>query len=72
MDIDLDDDQLEYRRLMREFTDREVRPVAREMEQSGTYPAEIVEKMGVPRRLRLLHGGRGGAALPRRSAHGDR
>ena len=41
----LDPQQLEFRDLVRDFTDREVRPVARELEQSGTYPSEIVAKM---------------------------
>lgn len=45
MDIELDEAQAEVRRTIREFTDREVRPVAREMEQAGTYPTAIVEKM---------------------------
>lgn len=45
MDIELDEAQQEVRRTVRAFTDREIRPVAREMEQSGTYPTEIVEKM---------------------------
>ncbi|MGI9579375.1 MAG: acyl-CoA dehydrogenase family protein [Microthrixaceae bacterium] len=45
MDLELDDDQQAFRDLIRNFTDREVRPVAREMEQSGTYPSEIVAQM---------------------------
>jgi alkylation response protein AidB-like acyl-CoA dehydrogenase len=45
MDVELDESQQEVRRTVRDFTDREIRPVARVMEQSGTYPTEIVEKM---------------------------
>ena len=30
---------------MREFVDRDVRPVARELEHSNTYPAELIERM---------------------------
>jgi alkylation response protein AidB-like acyl-CoA dehydrogenase len=45
MDIELDESQQEVRRTLRDFTDREIRPVARMLEQSGTYPTEIVEKM---------------------------
>ena len=45
MDIELDEAQQEVRRTIRDFTNREVRPVAREMEHAGTYPSEIVEKM---------------------------
>lgn len=45
MDIDLDEDQAAFRDLVRAFTDAEIRPVAREMEQSGTYPTAIVQQM---------------------------
>ena len=45
MDFELSEDHRVVRDLIRTFTDREVRPVAREMEQSGTYPTEIVEQM---------------------------
>jgi alkylation response protein AidB-like acyl-CoA dehydrogenase len=45
MDVELDESQQEVRRTIRDFTDREIRPVARVLEQSGTYPTEIVEKM---------------------------
>jgi alkylation response protein AidB-like acyl-CoA dehydrogenase len=45
MDFELSEDHLAVRDLIRAFTDREVRPVARELEQSGTYPTGIVEQM---------------------------
>ena len=45
MDLELDTDQVAFRDLVRDFTDREIRPVAREMEQSGAYPTEIVATM---------------------------
>ena len=45
MDFELTDDQRAFRDTIRDFTNREIRPVARDMEQSGTYPTEIVEKM---------------------------
>ena len=45
MDINLSEEQLAFQQTIRDFTDREIRPVAREMEQSGTYPTEIVEGM---------------------------
>jgi alkylation response protein AidB-like acyl-CoA dehydrogenase len=45
VDVELDAAQQEVRRTIRAFTDREIRPVAREMEHSGAYPTEIVEKM---------------------------
>jgi alkylation response protein AidB-like acyl-CoA dehydrogenase len=45
MDFQLSEDHLAVRDLIRDFTDREIRPVAREMEQSGTYPEAIVEQL---------------------------
>ena len=45
MDVDLSEDQRRFRDVVRAFTDREIRPVAREMEQSGAYPTRIVEQM---------------------------
>ncbi len=42
MKFELDDDQREFRALLRSFVDKEVIPVAREWEQSGRYPTEIV------------------------------
>jgi alkylation response protein AidB-like acyl-CoA dehydrogenase len=43
MDFDLTDDQQQFRSVLRDFVDREVIPVAREWEQAGRYPTEIVE-----------------------------
>ncbi len=45
MKFELDEDQLEFRALLRSFVDKEVIPVAREWEQAGRYPTEIVEGM---------------------------
>ena len=45
MDFQLTDDQREFRNLLRTFVDKEVIPVAREWEQAGRYPTEIVEGM---------------------------
>ena len=45
MDFELDDDHKQFRTSIREFVDREIRPVAREWERSGRYPTEIVESM---------------------------
>jgi alkylation response protein AidB-like acyl-CoA dehydrogenase len=45
VDVDLSEDQRRFRDVVRAFTDREIRPVAREMEQSGAYPTRIVEQM---------------------------
>ncbi|MTK05070.1 acyl-CoA dehydrogenase family protein [Micromonospora sp. CP22] len=45
MDFKLNEEQREFRALLRQFVDREVVPVAREWEQSGRYPTEIVKGM---------------------------
>jgi len=45
MKFELDEDQVEFRSLLRSFVDKEVVPVAREWEQAGRYPTEIVEGM---------------------------
>jgi alkylation response protein AidB-like acyl-CoA dehydrogenase len=45
MEMTLTDEQLAWRDTLRRFVDREIAPVARELEQSGTYPTDIVEKM---------------------------
>jgi alkylation response protein AidB-like acyl-CoA dehydrogenase len=45
MDFALTDDQREFRALLRSFLDREIIPVAREWEQTGRYPTEIVRGM---------------------------
>ncbi|GGM45999.1 acyl-CoA dehydrogenase family protein [Dactylosporangium sucinum] len=45
MDFQLDDVQREFRSLLRDFVDREIIPVAREWEQTGRYPTEIVKGM---------------------------
>ncbi|WP_433825646.1 acyl-CoA dehydrogenase family protein [Actinoplanes sp. CA-015351] len=45
MDFELSDEQRMYRDVLRDFVDREIRPVAQEWEASGRYPTEIVEKM---------------------------
>lgn len=45
MDFELSDQQKAFRDLIRTFTTRSVKPVAREWELSGRYPTEIVEEM---------------------------
>ncbi len=45
MDFTLDEDQREFRALLRSFVDREIIPVAREWEHAGRYPTEIVRGM---------------------------
>ena len=45
MDFNLSQDQQFFRETIRSFVDKEIRPVASELEKSGTYPDEIVKKM---------------------------
>ncbi|WP_111719557.1 acyl-CoA dehydrogenase family protein [Homoserinimonas sp. OAct 916] len=45
MDFKLNEEQGEFRALLRRFVDREIIPVAREWEQSDRYPTEIVKGM---------------------------
>ena len=45
MDFELSEEHRMFRDSVRSFVDKEIRPVAREWEQSGRYPTEIVEKM---------------------------
>ncbi|MBW9205828.1 acyl-CoA dehydrogenase family protein [Mumia sp. zg.B53] len=45
MKFELDEDQREFKALLRQFVDREIVPVARDWEQSGRYPTEIVDGM---------------------------
>src|SRR5499427_8576138 len=45
MDFELTAQQAEFRDLIRAFTSRSIKPVAREWELSGRYPTEIVEEM---------------------------
>ena len=43
MDFTFNEDQQEFKALLRTFVDKEIIPVAREWEQSGRYPTEIVQ-----------------------------
>ncbi|BCY12844.1 acyl-CoA dehydrogenase family protein [Actinoplanes sp. L3-i22] len=45
MDFELSDEQRMFRDVLRDFVDREIRPVATEWEAAGRYPTEIVETM---------------------------
>ena len=45
MDFELNEEQQMFRDVLRRFVNEEIRPVARDMEQSGEYPHEIVAKM---------------------------
>jgi alkylation response protein AidB-like acyl-CoA dehydrogenase len=43
VNFELSPEQEQFRQTIRSFTDREIRPVARELEHAGTYPTAIVE-----------------------------
>jgi alkylation response protein AidB-like acyl-CoA dehydrogenase len=45
MDLELSETHQLFRSTLRAFVDRDIRPVAREWEQSGRYPTEIVATM---------------------------
>ncbi|TIC88069.1 acyl-CoA dehydrogenase [Nocardioides sp. GY 10113] len=45
MDFQLTEEQREFKALLRTFVDKEIVPVAREWEQTGRYPTEIVAGM---------------------------
>jgi short/branched chain acyl-CoA dehydrogenase len=46
MQFDLTDEQQQIRRLVRDFADGEVRPVAEELDREKRFPYEIVAKLG--------------------------
>ena len=46
MDFDLTDEQREIQRLVRDFADGEVRPVAEELDRTKSFPYAIVEQLG--------------------------
>ncbi|MDX6640890.1 MAG: hypothetical protein QOF12_1901 [Solirubrobacteraceae bacterium] len=67
MDFDLSDDHRAIQRLVRDFADGEVRPVAEHLDQTKSFPYEIVAKLG---ELNLMgipfpeeYGGGGGDSL---------
>lgn len=46
MDFTLNDEQVAIRDTCREFAEQEIRPLAEEMDASGTFPYELIRKMG--------------------------
>src|SRR5215210_9139218 len=46
MQFDLTEEQAQIRRLVRDFADGEVRPVAEELDREKRFPYEIVAKLG--------------------------
>ena len=45
MDFKLSEEQEMFRTVLRDFVEKDIKPVAREWEREGRYPTEIVEKM---------------------------
>ena len=45
MDLNLNDDQEALLRMVREFADREVRPLAPELDRDARFPAGLVKRM---------------------------
>lgn len=45
MDFELSDEQRLFRQTLREFADREIVPVASELERAGRYPARIADRI---------------------------
>ena len=43
MDFELNGDQKEFQNVMRDFVNKEINPVAMELEKSGEYPTKIVQ-----------------------------
>ncbi|MEV6929505.1 acyl-CoA dehydrogenase family protein [Dactylosporangium sp. NPDC051485] len=43
--FELNDEQNQFRENVRRFVERDIRPVARDMEQAGSYPEKIVDTM---------------------------
>ncbi|TAK33765.1 MAG: acyl-CoA dehydrogenase [Chloroflexota bacterium] len=46
MNFDLTDEQLAIKKMVRDFAEREIAPVVEELDESETFPYEIVRKMG--------------------------
>ena len=46
MDFDLDEQQQMIRKMAREFAEKEIKPVAAELDEKASFPAEIVKKLG--------------------------
>ena len=46
MDFDLTEEQLMVREMTRAFVEKEVEPIASRLDREGTYPAELVKRLG--------------------------
>jgi butyryl-CoA dehydrogenase len=46
MDFDLDEQQQMIRKMAREFAEKEIKPVASELDESASFPYDIIKKLG--------------------------
>ncbi len=46
MNFDLTEEQLEMRRMLRDFADKEIRPHAAEWDEKALFPEEVIKKLG--------------------------
>ena len=46
MNFDLTEEQLEMRRMLREFAENEIKPYAAEWDEKATFPEEVIKKLG--------------------------
>ncbi len=46
MDFELTEEQQMIRKMVRDFAEKEIRPIAREMDALGEFPWEVIRKMG--------------------------
>jgi alkylation response protein AidB-like acyl-CoA dehydrogenase len=46
MDFELNEEQQMIRRMVRDFAEKEIRPIAKEMDASEEFPWEVIRKMG--------------------------
>ena len=68
MQFDLTEEQQQIRRLVRDFADGEVRPVAEELDREKRFPYEIVAKLGELGLMGMPYPEEYGAAAPTPSA----
>jgi butyryl-CoA dehydrogenase len=46
MDFDLDEQQQMIRKMAREFAEKEIKPVAAELDENASFPSDLIEKLG--------------------------
>src|SRR5436309_15947694 len=67
MHFDLDDDDRDFQRTVRDFAVNEIRPVAEHLDATKSFPYDLVSKMGALGWMGIpfaeQHGGAGGSSL---------